>query len=382
MKKITLAIFVIFAILIFPLFPSQAQEESVPDQQLFEAKVMRIIDQKEITREDGSKSIQQNIKLMGLEGLWQGKEIEYSGINETGLDVISNNVYHEGDKVIVLYSPDIDGNETYYVTDYVRQGYLVWLLVILFIIVFAVALWKGIKALISLFLTFVVIIWFVVPRILAGSNPLFITIIGSLIILAIIIYLTEGWNKKSHLAVISIVISLIFTGLLAILFTHLARLTGSTQEEIMYLVGAGKGSIDFRGLLLAGIIIGTLGAIDDGVISQVVTVDELRKANPNLDTSHVYARAMKVGVAHIGSMINTLFLAYAGASMPLLLVFTIHKEPFLTFSQIINNEMIATEVVRAFVGSIGIALAIPIATLLAALYLHPKPEHEITQEIE
>ena len=376
MKKI-LVIFLLCLLWLPTSTVFAADAEAAPDQEFFTAKVIKILAEQEITRQDGSIAVQQNIRLLGLEGEWTGREVEYIGIS--GLDVISNNVYREGDKVIVLSSPDTDGNEIYYITDYVRQGYLIWLLVILFLVIFAVAFGKGIKALISLFLTFVVIIWFIIPRILAGGNPVLYTVIGSLIILAIIIYLTEGWNQKSHLAVTNIVISLFITGTLAVLFTSLARLTGSAEEEVMYLIGVGKGIIDFKGLLLAGIIIGTLGALDDGVISQVSAVEELKKANPNLTKMQIYTSAMKVGVSHIGSMTNTLFLAYAGASMPLLLIFSVRQEPFLRFSQIVNNEMIATEIVRAFVGSIGLALVVPIATALAAFYLKIEVKGPITE---
>jgi uncharacterized membrane protein len=271
-----------------------------------------------------------------------------------------------------MYQEDVDGNGVFYVTDFVRSSYLVWLAIILFLTVVLVASWKGLKALISLFITFVIILWFIIPLILRGWNPLLITILGSIVILLIIVYLTEGVNRKSTVAVLSITLSLLITGILAIIFSYMGRLTGSAQEEIMYLIGAGKGIINFKGLLLAGIIIGTLGALDDGAISQVAAVDELKKANPDLHGWELYRRAMKIGISHIGSMINTLFLAYAGASMPLLLIFSLRQEPFNSFSLIINNETIATEIVRAFVGSIGLALAIPIATVLAVYFLKNK----------
>lgn len=367
MKKIISVI--LFLLLLFPVI-GQAQEDSDLSPIVFTARVLEVLEEKIITRDDGSQFVQQNLKLIGLNGQFQDQHFNYLGVGD--LEVIGGNVYQKGDKVKVMYQEDLQGQGVFYVTDFVRQSYLIWLTVFLLLVVVVVASWKGLKALFSLALTFVIILWFIIPLILRGYNPLFITILGSLFILMIIVYLTEGFNRKSTVSVLSIGLSLLITGVLAIVFTSLARLTGSAQEEVMYLIGAGKGVINFQGLLLAGIIIGTLGALDDGAISQVAAVDELKKANPNLHGWELYRRAMKIGTSHIGSMINTLFLAYAGASMPLLLIFSLRQEPFNGFDLIINNETIATEIVRAFVGSIGLALAIPIATILAVYLLKNK----------
>lgn len=353
---------------------ASSEEPVEPEEQkadeFFKAVVIKIIDQQELIREDGSTVKQQNVRLKGLEGEWLNQEMNFYGIGE--LDVISSNVYEKGDKVIALASPTVEGEIVYYITDYVRSNKIFWLVIIFAIIIIFIAHWKGFKSLLSLVLTFLIILWFIIPRILAGTNPLLISIIGSFIILLLIVYITEGLDQKSHLSVISILISLIITGLLGILFSSLAKLTGAGQEEAMYLIGLGESAIDFRGLLLAGIIIGTLGVLDDVVISQVSAVEELKKANPSLPPYEIFRRAMKIGTSHIGSMTNTLFLAYAGAAMPLLLVFSIHQEPFVYFSQVINNEMIATEIIRALVGSIGLALAVPLATGIASYYLKIK----------
>ena len=147
------------------------------------------------------------------------------------------------------------------------------------------------------------------------------------------------------------------------------------QEEVMFLIGFGKTMINFKGLLLAGIIISTLGILDDVVVSQIVSVEEIKRANPKLSNVVVYRKTMKIGVSHMSSMINTLFLVYAGASLPLLLLFTIHQAPFLNFNQIINNEMLATEIVRTICGSIGIVLSIPISTFLASYFLKVKQDN-------
>ena len=361
MKKIFLLI--VLVALFLPVF-IQAQEA------VFEARVLRILETQKTEREDGSIIIQQKIKLEGLEGEWQDKEIIYNGIAD--LDVISQNVYKEGDRVIVSYSKGIDGNDRFYVTDFVRRSSLYWLLIIFILAVIIIGKWKGFRALISLALTFGVIIFFILPRILAGDSPLLIAIIGSVIIIFFIIYLTEGFNRRSHTALISILITLLITGLISILFTSLARLTGMASEETMFLIGLGENTINFQGLLLAGIILGTLGVLDDMVISQVAAVEQIKSANPELSKKEVFKKSYKIGISHISSMTNTLFLAYAGAALPLLLLFSVKQAPFLTFSQVINNEMIATEIVRTLTGSIGLVLAVPIATLLAVQIIKVK----------
>jgi len=146
------------------------------------------------------------------------------------------------------------------------------------------------------------------------------------------------------------------------------------NEETMFLLGLGEETINFQGLLLAGIIIGTLGVLDDMVISQVAAVEQIKLANPELSKKEVFKKSYKIGVSHISSMTNTLFLAYAGAALPLLLLFSVKQEPFLTFNQVINNEMIATEIVRTLAGSIGLVLAVPVATVLAVHFLRAKPQ--------
>jgi len=348
-------------ILILPAGFVFAEEISTTDV-MFEAKVLEIIDQREITREDGSKAIQQDLKLEGQSGEWKNKEMVHKGISD--IDVISSGVYKKGDRVLVNYIKNSEGEDEYYITDYVRRGYL-YLLAILFVfVIIVIGRIKGLKALIGLMASFFVIMAFIMPRILSGQNPLWVSLIGSFVIVLVSIYITEGFNKKSHVALISIFFSLLSTLVLSIIFTELTRLRGMAQEETMYLINFSSIAIDFKGLLLAGILLGTLGVLDDGVISQVEAIGQIREANPALSNYQVFKAGLKVGNAHLGAIINTLFLTYAGASLPLLLLFKINKA--VSYGQVINNEVIATEIVRTLVGSIGVAISLPIATFLAA----------------
>lgn len=339
-----------------------AQDVSEQKEEIFNARVTEVLEQKSTVRDDGSTSIQQKLKLKGLEGQWKDKEIVFDG---TEFDVFSAAKYRVGDKVLVNYNLGAEGEEYYYVVDFSRTTSLFWLAALFAVIVVVVGRLKGLRALIVLVLTFFIILKFIVPKIVSGNDPLITSIIGSFIILITSVYITEGFKKTSTIAIVSISISLIITGALSIWFTAITRLTGFASEEAMYLIGLAGGTLNIKGLLLAGIIIGTLGVLDDAIIAQVALVKELKSTNPELTKSQLYARAMRVGISHLSSMVNTLFLAYAGASLPLLILFSINQPPFMTFSQVVDNEMIATEIVRTLTGSIGLILAVPIATLLA-----------------
>jgi len=363
MKKLFILIFLVS--LILPSFVF-AQGVSVQDQ-LFEAKVIEIMDENIVTREDGSEFVQQNLKLIGLEGRWEDQEVIYEGIND--LDLIKSVTAKKGDKVVLTASTNVDREEVYYVTDHVRRGWLYFLALLFAVLIIVVGKGKGVKALISLVVTFLIIMWFIIPLIMAGHSPLLVSIIGSVAILGAIVYITWGIKRKAHIAVVSIAISLVITGILSIIFTKLTALSGLAQDDAMFLVGAGGIAINFQGLLLAGIIIGTLGVLDDVVISQISTIEQIKLASHHLTHYELFKRGIKVGVDHISSMTNTLFLAYAGASLPLLLLFSTRSDSSVSLSQVLNNEVIATEIVRTLTGSIGLILAVPIATVIAAHFL-------------
>jgi len=355
MKKIIIILF-----LFFPLF-AFAQTEA--KDAYFKAEVTKVTTQEENILPDGTEVIQQNLLLRGMDGGYKNKEVEFNGIG--GFDVVGKNIYKEGDKVLVVESFDAEGNSVFYVTDYVRTGAIFWLSVAFVLFLLAVGGFKGLRSIISLVLTFVVIIKYIIPQILSGADPIFVTIIGSFLILLIIIYVTEGFQKLSHISIVSIFFSLLITVFVSWFFVELAKLTGVFSEDISYLVNIGGDVINFKGLLLAGIIIGTLGVLDDVVIAQAATVEEISKANLAFSRKEVFKRSYKVGISHIASMTNTLFLAYAGVSLPLLILFLSGKSAFASWTQIINNEAITTEIVRTLSGSIGLILAVPISTLIA-----------------
>ena len=344
-----------------------AQLNNMPQDKIFKAEVIEIIKQQQTILPDGAVAEQQNLLLRGLEQEFKGREVEFNGIGE--FDVIKKNIYQVGDKVLVAASVDHEGKAQYYITDYVRTNNLCWLAIIFVLSLFIIGGWKGLRSLIALIITFFIIVKYIIPNILAGNSPLLIVLIGSLMILLIIIYLTEGIKSRSHIAIISIFLSLTVTIILSWLFVSLTKLTGLADEEVSFLINIGGQAINFKGLLLAGIIIGALGVLDDIVISQVAAVEQLIKANPFQSRREIFKRAYRVGVSHISSMTNTLFLAYAGVSLPLLILFISGQSAFNGWWQIVNNEAIATEIVRALTGSVGLIMAVPIATAVAVQWL-------------
>jgi uncharacterized membrane protein len=359
MKKIIYSFFLLQVIFLPALFCQAADSDS-----FFKAEVLEIVEQQGIDNGAGEKIIQQNLLLKGLDGEFAGQEIEINNIND--VEVLKNNIYQTGDKIMVVASYDNDGNVFFYITDYVRSGGLWWLAAIFVLALLAIGRWKGLRSLLSLALSFFIIIKFILPKIMAGSDPVIITMFGALVILLIIIYLTEGFCRRSHVAVASVLVSLALALFLSQLFVGLTKLTGMVSDEAMFLLSIGGQSINFQGLLLAGIIIGFLGVLDDVVISQVAAVEQLSKTDNSLNRKGLFGRAYQIGVSHVSSMANTLFLAYAGVSLPLLILFISGQSAFTGWGQIINNEMVATEIVRTLAGSIGLILAVPISTFIAA----------------
>lgn len=378
MKKIIIFLGVILVIflLISPIVFAQDESGDLGDsaapqatapQETFKALVIQILEEKEITVTDEkgnqNKLKRQNLKLRGLNGTYKNKEFAVNLFDDQ--NSLNQAVYKIWDEVIVMSSVDGQGNGAFFITDFVRTKVLLWLFIGFIAAVLLVGRLKGLRSLISLALTFLVLIKFIIPRILAGADPVLITVIGSIAILVIVIYLTEGINIKSHIASISIFLSLLFTVYLSWLLIHLANLTGLSNEEAGFIVNLGARTLNLQGVLLAGIIIGTLGALDDIIIAQVATVEELNSANPDQPRAEILRKAFNVGISHISAMSNTLFLAYAGASLPLLILFVSGQSAFASWDVAINNEMLATEIIRTLVGTIGIVLSIPVATFIS-----------------
>jgi hypothetical protein len=257
---------------------------------------------------------------------------------------------------------------TYALADFERRTPMLWLAVAFAVLVIAFGRLRGALSLLGLAISLIVILAFVVPALLDGSPALAVAIVGSLAVMLVTISLAHGWGPKSLAAMLGTAVSLALVALLALAFTNLAHLTGLSSEEATILLRGGAG-ISLEGLLLAGIVIAALGVLDDVTVSQASTVLALRSANPALGVRELFGRALRVGQDHVSATVNTLVLAYVGASLPVLLIFSSGE---LGLADALNTELIAKEVVGTLVGSIGLIAAVPVTTALAAV-LAPDP---------
>ncbi len=273
--------------------------------------------------------------------------------------------YQLNDKVKLVINQSETNEKIYTIDGKIKRDSLITLGIIFIVVVVVVGRIWGAFSLVGLSLSFLVIFKLIIPLIIRGTNPVLAAVLGAMLIVPITFYISHGFNTKTHIGVITTIVSLIFTGLLAVYFVEAAHLTGFASEEAGFLQIERSGTIDIRGLLLAGIIIGTLGILDDVTIGQSSTVQQLKKANPKMKLLELYTNGMKVGQDHISSMVNTLMLVYSGSALPLLLLFFGSQKSFL---EILEYELIAEEIVRMLVGSIGLVLAAPLATILAAYF--------------
>ena len=364
-SRILIVVSLIVFLLVYPVSisaqQSNAQNSRIPKEERLEATITKIIEEKEIEIEGlGKKQLYQQLEAKVEKGSKKNQKI----IVESG-NIPAANVrkYVEGDKIVITASKDFEGRDVYYITDYVRRTPLLLLLLIFIALTIFIGRKRGIASLFGMLLSFLIIFKFVLPQISNGSDPIVIAVVASFAIIPITFYLSHGFNKKTNSAVLGTFVALILTGFLASYFVDAARLTGFASEEAGFLENMKQGTVNIQGLLLAGIIIGVLGILDDITISQAAIVQQLKRLDPNLTFYQLYSKAMDIGRDHIASMVNTLVLVYTGAALPLLLLFINNPIPF---SEVINYEMLAEEIIRTLVASIGLILAVPITTLFAA----------------
>ncbi|MEB3367625.1 YibE/F family protein [Saccharopolyspora mangrovi] len=275
-----------------------------------------------------------------------------------------------GDQVVLSYAGDNPDEPTsFQVVDFQRGTPLTVLALVFAAAVLVLGRWQGLAALVGLGLSLVMLVGFVLPAILAGEDPLLVAVVGAGLIMFIVLYLTHGFSARTSTAVLGTLLSLALIGLLSSAFSAATSLTG-LDENTSSLMGALGAPIDARGLLLAGIVIGALGVLDDVTVTQTSAVWELRAANPTLSWRQLYGAGLRIGRDHVSSAVNTLVLAYAGAALPMLLAYTLSGR---TFGQIVSSQAVAQEVVRTLVGSVGLVAAVPITTAIAALVAVQEP---------
>lgn len=333
-------------------------EENIPQTEYFKGTVTDILEE-EVVQYAGGEQMYQSLLITITNGDFKGEKIEVENGSTASLQEI---IYEVGDTVYLSYTRDQNGKAVFFITDFDRTNSLAILFLGFVLLTLLIGFKRGALSIISLLISFAIIFIFVLPQIQAGKDPVLIAILSSIVIIPITFYLSHGFQIKTTISIIGTFVSLVITGLLAVYFVNLVNLTGGASEEALFLQNIGGTVYNLRDLLLAGIIIGTMGVMDDVTVSQTSIVFQLYDLKKKITFSELFARSIKVGKDHISSMVNTLVLVYTGASMPLLLLFMNNPRPF---EELLSYELVATEIVRMLVGSIGLIIAVPITTALA-----------------
>lgn len=291
-----------------------------------------------------------------LTGQDAGTETAVSSIGDQTGDIA------QGDVILVARVGGSSQNPLYGFIDRVRLTPLLILAGIFAVVVVLLGRLRGVAALVALAAATLMLAVFVVPAIVSGRSAVAVAVVGSAAIATVVLYVAHGFTVRTTTALLGTLSGLVCAAILSSIWVPLATLSGLVSDDAFVLRAVGV-DVDLAGLLIAGTVIGALGAIDDVAVTQASAVFELREADPALGRRDLYRTAMRVGRDHVGSIVNTLLLAYAGASLPAFLLFELSARPI---AEVVNAEIIATEIVRTLTGSIGLVLAVPVATLLAA----------------
>jgi uncharacterized membrane protein len=271
--------------------------------------------------------------------------------------------FRAGDEVLLAYVGQAPPGERYSFQDFDRSQPLLVLLLLFVAGVLLLSRWRGIGSLFSLGFSLLLLVVFTLPALMQGGPPLPVAVVTAATIMIVTLYLSHGFNTRTTVAMIGTLLALVVIGLLGSAFTRMGNFTGLTDEGSQFIAAIAT-QVDLSGLLLAGLVIGALGVLDDVTVTQASAVWELADADPDASRASLFARGMRIGRSHVASTVNTLALAYVGATLPLLLVFSAIELPF---GSAVSQELVAQEVVRGLVGGLGIVAAVPITTAIAAV---------------
>ncbi len=365
MKKFlagALALIFLFGSNFGPLQAAHAADLLLDTHELVKSKVVEVLTSEDRTIPGTEiQAVHQALRVNILEGMKKGETID-----------VENDRFalKPGDVFYLQITAYPDGQVTYAVAEPYRMTPIILFAVFFLILVVVFGGMQGIRGLLSLFGSLFVLFYVFLPELLAGRSPILLSLAISSLIIILGSYITHGFNKTTTSAVIGMIITILFTGFMAVYAVSVTRLTGFFSEDVVYLHFNTDGQINMQGLLLGGILIGLLGVLYDAAISQAVAIEELAVHAPHLSRKKLFERAMRIGREHIGALIDTLALAYVGASLPLLLLF--YSSASTSLMSILNREDFATEIMRTIIGSIGLILAVPITSLVAVLMLKKK----------
>jgi uncharacterized membrane protein len=345
------------------LWPERPEPSEDPGGTFYEASVVEVHEQACPPEQEAAGFRRCGTVTVRMdEGPHAGQEIETIMPDGPGAPRV-----RVGDGVIMHagFDPADPQVQRYDIADHQRDGPLLLLVALFAVAIVAFGRWRGVASLAGLASCFILLLTFVLPAIVAGSPPLLVAVVGAAMVMFVIMYLVHGVSVRTSVAILGTLGALVITGLLGYLGTGIAHLTGfvGTEERLLWSFDP---DLDLRGVLLAGIIIGSLGVLDDVTVSQAATVGEIARADPQLSRRKLYLAGTRVGRAHIASVVNTLVLAYAGASLPLLLLI-VATVGGRSATDIVTTESIAQEIVRSAVATVGLVAAVPLTTALAAL---------------
>ena len=345
-----------------------------PEEEIVHGKVLSIISEENIEIPTSGLPIRQTVQTLEVEvkdGSMKGKVIEVENIISE--DYLYQIEAEEGMNVLLIIF-EVDGNEQVYLYDYQRDNYVYLIVIIFAVLILVIGGFKGLKSLVTLAITLLGIFYIFLPKVLNGGNPILWSILVAIATILITMLIVAGFNKKAVTAIIGTSAGVLFGGSLALIVGKLANLTGLSMAESQMLMYIPQGTeFDFQGLLFESIILGTLGAVMDVSISIASAIKEVHDANPNLSVKELLVSGMNIGKDIMGTMSNTLILAYVGTSLPLLLLLMAYNTPMI---DILNQDIIVTEIVRSFVGTIGLIIAIPVTALVGAIFISGSPTNK------
>lgn len=353
------------------LWPRGAGEEAPPDNVTRYGATVTQVREEVCTPDEAATSYTPGrcgtVTVRVAEGPDAGREITTPVPDGPGAPTV-----RAGDAVVLvaLFDPADPTESEYAIADHQRGSPLLLLVGLFAAVIIGFGRWRGVRALAGLATCFTLLLSFILPAIIDGRPPLLVAVVGAAMVIFVVMYLVHGVSVRTSVAVLGTLGALVLTGVLGVAATAATHLTGFGTEEAG-LLSMLDSSIDLRGLLLAGIIIGSVGVLDDVTVTQATAVGELARANPALSRRQLYLAGARVGRAHIASVVNTIVLAYAGASLPVLLLIVAGPQ---AVGNVLTSEFIGQEIVRSAVGTIGLIAAVPLTTVLAAVVCRQAPD--------
>jgi len=358
MRRFFYLTLILFALIAPPAVSAQEPEVLLP------ATVVYIVDEQQVDLL-GQPATVQTLELALSQGARRGEIVTAISAADTSVTPVT---YALGDRVYLREAVGPGGTTEYQVAVRDRTLPLAGLGALFVLLVLAIGRGRGLRSLLALVISFAVMLGYVVPHLAAGQAPLLTALVGCGLAMPVSYYLSHGFNRKTSIALLGSLIGLLVTGLLTAAAVALVPLTGYSGDEAGFVAALYGAEIDLRLLLMAGMIIGVLGVLDDVTVAQAATVEQVSQANRGLDRWQLFRRGMSVGQDHISSMVNTLMLVYAGSSLTLLLLLS---DAPLPLGYVLSQEIVAEEVVRMLVTSTGLVAAVPVTTALAAALMAP-----------